>query len=41
MNKVSLQDIEDLEHKLSAAPPSEVAGMVKKLVKMRKKFAKQ
>lgn len=36
MKKISMSDIELLEEKLAAAPPSRVAPLVKKLVKARR-----
>lgn len=36
-----MADIELLEEKLAAAPPSEVAPLVKKLVKARHAFIRQ
>lgn len=41
MKKISMSDIELLEEKLAAAPPSEVAPLVKKLVKARHAFIRQ
>ncbi len=41
MKKISMADIELLEEKLAAAPPSEVAPLVKKLVKARHAFIRQ
>ncbi len=38
MRKISLHDLEILELQLAAASPSEVAGLVKKLTKARKRF---
>ena len=41
MKKISAQDIEDLEMRLAAASPGEVAPLVKKLVKMKRQFLRQ
>ncbi len=38
MKRVLMQEIEDLEAELQAAPPAKVARLVKKLVRLKKKF---
>lgn len=38
MKKITREDIEDLEARLSAAAPAEVAPLVKKLVKWKRYF---
>ena len=41
MKKITLQEIEELELQLAASPPSQVAKQVRKLVRLRRKFAEQ
>ena len=38
MKKIPREDIEQLETKLSAAPPGEVAPLVKKLIRMKRYY---
>lgn len=41
MKKLVREDIEALEERLAGAAPSEVASLVKKLVKMKRRFLRQ
>lgn len=41
MKKLVREDIEALEERLAGAAPSKVAPLVKKLVKMKRRFLRQ
>lgn len=41
MKRITLQQMDELEWQLRAAPPSKVAKLVRKYVRLRRKFAEQ